>query len=218
MKKFKSNIIKSLIATIILLSILSYVLITTLTLDTSASISLISALIALFAAVLAVLGLMYQLKSNNEWSKRQSALQEASKRESYSKAFHTLEKEIAYSNLKTPIDDAKMHEILCNNKNCTGEFLDLTPKGLEIRDSIFVILNYYEYLALGIQANIFDEDVIKKFIKGPLLNAYNIFSLYIKHLRTRHDRTKAFVELELLAQKWIQESQTTEFSTRESTV
>ena len=217
MRKFRSNVILSFIVLFIFLVILNMLAGYYFSLDKTQIIALITASITLLAAGMAAIAIIYQLKANNEWDLRNTALVEVYKREAFSKALKTLEKHIHYTNLREPISEEEIHKWLCEDENCTGEFLTLTNNGLKIRKSIMVILNYYEYLAIGIKSNIFDEEVVKEMIQGSLINAYTVFSIYIEHQRKRHERTKAFIELEILAKKWISESSPKQHK-RESTV
>lgn len=172
-------------------------------LDKASTISLISALIALFAAISAVLGLVYQLKSNNEWNKRQYALSQVTNNTIYSNAIQHLNKNISYASIKDPITLEAIHQYICGNKNWTpGKPMNLTSDGSEIRDNILRVLNYYETIAIGIKNDIYDENVIKRLLKGNLLKAYHIFSTYIEHRRKDHEAPKAYIDLESLVNEW----------------
>lgn len=217
MNGFKQNIKKYFIGFSIFLLLVNILLLWLFGLSKTEAISLISASIALFAAVLASIAIVYQLKSNNEWNQRHTALTEVYNREAFSKALKVLEKNIEYNNLTGPISDEDIHIHLCGEKDCTGPLLSLTKNGLDTRNSIMIMLNYYEYLAIGIKSNILDEKVVKEMINESLLNAYNVFSIYINHLRKRHNRAKAFVDLEELAIKWTNEDKP-KYEKRESTV
>ena len=197
------------------------------TLDVNTSIALLSVVVAYLAIIWAVYSLQLQLLENNknvekqllensnslqtqlsvnnEWNKRHTALIQVYNRETYTKAIATLNKKISYQNLTSPMSDEKIHEYLCDNTDCHHEFLELTDAGIKIRRSIRDVLNYYEYLAAGIQSHIFDEETVKTLIRTSLYKAENVFRNYIAHIRTRHGETDAYVELQALANKWKNE-------------
>ena len=218
MKNFRASVQKYFLYFFIVLVVLNIGVSWCFDLGKTDVISLISASIALSAAVLAVMAIVYQLKSNNEWNQRHTALTGVYDRAAFSKAVGVLKKHIKYTNLEEPMPVRSIHQHICGSSNCTGELLDLTPDGLKITNSIFVMLNYYEYLAVGVKSNVMDEEVIKDMVKGSLLHAYKIFGPYIEHLRgPRHNKKTIYIELEKLAQKWINED-SEGYEQRESTV
>lgn len=218
MKSFKEKAQKYFIVFFIILMFLNIIVSWFFNLDKSEIISLTSASIALVAAVLASMAVVYQLKANNGWNLRHTALIGVYDRQDFSSAVTILKKNIKYTNISEPISVEQIHLYICNNGNCRGELLDLSKEGLKTSDSIFTILNYYEYLAIGIKSNIMDEEVIKSMVKGSLLNAYRVFSLYIEHLRSdRHNKLNIYIDMEKLAKKWLREDNE-DFEQRESTV
>jgi hypothetical protein len=204
-----------------------FVILKNFTLDVNNSITLLGVVIAYLAIVWGVYSLQLQLlennknvekqllansdslqtqlQANNEWNKRHTALLQVYNRETYTKAIATLNKKISYQNLTSPMSEEKIHEYLCGNTDCYHELLELTGEGIKIRRSIRDVLNYYEYLASGIQSHIFDEKTVKTLIQGSLYKAENVFNNYISHIRSRHEETEAYVQLQALVNKWKNE-------------
>ena len=62
--------------------------------------------------------------------------------------------------------------------------------GLAIKDSIYGLLNEYEYLAAGVNNDILDEEVIKSLMYTPMKDAFRLFEVYINHVIEHHDGNK----------------------------
>ncbi len=155
------------------------------------------------ATALTALVAFYQLKANHEWNRRHSAMVEAEKnRDKYVKAVKELNKNLNYREQEDSYSLKEIHRYLCNNENYT-ENPPITDDGKKIKHNIFVILNYYEYLAVGIKNQVFDEKTIKELVKGSLIKANTLFGAYIAHLRKKHTKNKnQFIEMEKLAARW----------------
>jgi len=59
--------------------------------------------------------------------------------------------------------------------------------GLAIKDSIYGLLNEYEYLAAGVNNDILDAEVIKSLMYTAMKDTYKLFEQYIKHAIEKHD-------------------------------
>ena len=155
------------------------------------------------ATTLTALVAFYQLKANHEWNRRHSAMVEAEKsRDKYVKAVKELNKSLNYREQEDSYSLKEIHKYLCDNENHT-ENPPITDNGKKIKHNIFVILNYYEYLAVGIKNQVFDEKTIKELTKGSLIKSNTLFGEYIQHLREKHTKNKnQFIEMEKLAVKW----------------
>jgi len=155
------------------------------------------------ATTLTALVAFYQLKANHEWNRRHSAMVEAEKsRDKYVKAVKELNKSLNYREQEDSYSLKEIHRYLCDNEKHT-ENPPITDNGKKIKHNIFVILNYYEYLAVGIKNQVFDEKTIRELIKGSLIKSNTLFGEYIKHLREKHTKNKnQFIEMENLAIKW----------------
>lgn len=149
-----------------------------------------------------------ELKSNHDWNRRQLALTEIIKhRKDVTESIKKLNSSINYRERKNAYSLNEIHKHLCGNECFDGNMLSATENGGEIKHNIFIILNYYEYLCIGIENGVFDETIIKDSIKGALLKANKLFGEYISHLRTeRHTGNKnLFIKQELIAKKWIEQ-------------
>ena len=62
--------------------------------------------------------------------------------------------------------------------------------GLAIKDSIYGLLNEYEYLAAGVNNNILDGKIIKSLMCSSIRDAFRLFEVYINHVIQEHDGNK----------------------------
>lgn len=62
--------------------------------------------------------------------------------------------------------------------------------GLAIKDSIYGLLNEYEYLAAGVNNDILDKSVIKSLMFASMKDAFRLFEVYINHVIKKHDGNK----------------------------
>lgn len=62
--------------------------------------------------------------------------------------------------------------------------------GLTIKDSIYGLLNEYEYLAAGVNNDILDGKIIKSLMCSSIRDAFKLFEVYINHVIQKHDGNK----------------------------
>lgn len=62
-------------------------------------------------------------------------------------------------------------------------------------------LSYYEMLATGVLAGVFDEDIVNRFGGGPIIAAWVNYESWVKARRLEFEAPNMFEELELLAQR-----------------
>lgn len=190
--------------------------------ETSTYINLLLVNITSFAALVA----FYQLKVNekilknsqneilvnHEWNKQQLTMIEAKKgRESIKKAIRLLQEKINFNERHKPFSVNEIHDFICEKNytlNDNKNLAKMTKQGILIKHAIMDILNYYEFLAIGINVGIFDKNTIKKSLKTIMSRAFFIFEEYIYHLRgDRHKRKTAFIELEQIVKEWKKEDE-----------
>ncbi|MFW2235950.1 DUF4760 domain-containing protein [Aliarcobacter butzleri] len=168
-----------------------------------AGIELFKVVLGIFTGLGVILA-FYQLKATHEWNRRNAALIEAEKnkgnmitaiRELDASSLPFTEKAGSYSL-------EEIHNVLCGNNN-HSQNPPITDDGKKIKQNIFAILNYYEFLAIGVSNGIFDEEVIKSLWKGGMKKTYIIYSEYIKHLREKHLKNpKLAINFENLINSW----------------
>jgi hypothetical protein len=152
-------------------------------------------LITINIAIIAVVMTYLQLIINNEQHKKYSAL----------KAMHEDRKESkkALNNLKTSIDYKT--NTTKTNKYIQERIEDNT--GNTIQNDIELVLNSYEYFAVGIKHHIFDESTIETLIGQGWINIYNFFADYIKENRIEKNHLTLWIEMEKQAIIWIKNKQ-----------
>lgn len=162
-------------------------------------------LIASVAGITALVA-FYQLKANHEWNRRHSAMIEAEKsRDKYSRAIKSLNKTLNYREQEESYSLTDIHGFICNGNDHTKN-PDITDDGKKIKHNIYVILNYYEYLSIGIKNGVFDERIIRELVRGGLIKAHKLFGEYAQHIRDKHTKNKnQFIEIKKLAEKWSKE-------------
>lgn len=68
--------------------------------------------------------------------------------------------------------------------------------------AINYVLNYYEYVAVGVKERIYDEAILKKSSYTTLVHMYEFCEPYIKNIRRQNQRPTVWCEFEALAKKW----------------
>ncbi|WP_180162799.1 DUF4760 domain-containing protein [Acinetobacter sp. YH12069] len=83
-----------------------------------------------------------------------------------------------------------------------GEFKDL---GDAEKSAVTYLLNFLEFVAIGIRHNNLDEDLIRGSFKSILKSNYILFQKIIEHLREL-DNPKIYNQLEMLHKRWDEEN------------
>ena len=166
-----------------------------------------------------------QLEQTNEWNKKQLAITEVNKiNEKLEKKIQKLMKILNYGERKEPYKiseihccmgkfkenckDFEFHNKDSGTKNTDGiKNLCLEYDGQDVKNTIINLLNDFEYIATGVNMDIFDENVVKKLWRGKLIYAFDMFKNYIHHLRIEHGWENVYTELEYLANKWKKEKE-----------
>ena len=106
-------------------------------------------------------------------------------------------------NFKENCKDFEFHNKDSRKENTNGiKNLCLEYDGQDVKNTIINLLNDFEYIATGVNMDIFDENVVKKLWRGKLIYAFDMFKNYIHHLRIEHGWENVYTELEYLANKW----------------
>lgn len=145
-----------------------------------------------------------QQKETYFWSKKKLALIELDKtRNGIEEALLIIEKHFQFSqrDCKNPITSEEIHKVICESYN-GGKCKKLSEEGADVRRRIAEFLGKYEYIATGVNTDMFDRDVVERLVKTPSINAYRIFEPYIRHLREDHHRPLVFKQLEELVVKF----------------
>ncbi|MCV6612656.1 MAG: DUF4760 domain-containing protein [Amphritea sp.] len=69
--------------------------------------------------------------------------------------------------------------------------------------SIRYVLNYYEYIAVGIKRGIYDEKILKDSSYSTMTSMYEFCEPYIQSVRRVNARNTTWCEFERLAKKWL---------------
>lgn len=70
-------------------------------------------------------------------------------------------------------------------------------------DAINYVLNYYEYVAVGIKRGIYDELILKDSSYTTFVHMYEFCKPYIDSVRRLNQRYTTWCEFECLAKKWL---------------
>ena len=70
----------------------------------------------------------------------------------------------------------------------------------ENKATVHYVLNYYEFFAIGVRYNEFDESIVKSMMKGPFLKTYNTFENVISFIR--QESPNSFEHLSKLNEYW----------------
>ena len=158
---------------------------------------------------------IHQLRANQDWNRRSTALLEIEKHSpKYFKALRSLtyeRTELKLEQRKEAYSPDEIHKIICemddeNNFKInpgTSDTYILTKDGIEIRAEIFEILNFFEYVSTGVNNAIMDEKVVKDLQYNSMIKFWTLFGDYIKHYRKKHTNGKqTMVQYEKLVMKW----------------
>lgn len=178
-------------------------------------------------ATLSVIGLgflfgIFQLIANHDWNRRNAALLETEKnKDRYLESLKYLysvdclgieHRTYAYS-------VEEIHKCFCvlDNtnikllpKNTSTNEYEMTEDGKKIRQNLFNVLNYFEFLAAGVNHKVFDENIIKDLQYSIMMRFYTLFIEYIKHYRDAHSRGSRVSEQYItLIEKWEEDKKKT---------
>lgn len=143
------------------------------------------------------------IEETNNWNKQQLAMIESrNANEIISKIIQKLNKEINYTEDKSPYKVKYLHTKFGNFNDDMTDF-EFSENGQALKDDIIKLLNTLEYIATGVNSNILDEEIVKRLWRGKIMHAYNRFKNYIAHLRVEHEwGDKVYKEIEILLKKW----------------
>ncbi len=123
-------------------------------------------------------------------------------REKYTEAIKFLNDSIQYREAVSSYSLKEIHKYLCDEEDHTKN-PPITDKGKDIKHHIFTILNYFEYIAVGVNNNVYDEKTIKDLLIGSMTKADLLFGEYMEHLREKHVKDKLlFTNFQSLVKKW----------------
>jgi hypothetical protein len=160
-----------------------------------------------------------QFQQNNEWNKKQLAMTEAhSVLKNINKYLEVLNPILKYrerkkNNLKPyaiyEIHNAmgvfmKDNSFIFHGQHSKEDYKRLPEEsdgehisyfieeidGILVKDSIYSLLNEYEYLAAGVNNGILDEKIVKSLMYTPMKDAFRLFEVYINHVINNHDGNK----------------------------
>jgi len=143
---------------------------------------------------------------NHKLSQRQFTMQELFDKRDLIMPYITIinkNKKLSYMerDKSNPYSIKLIHKIICGKAN-HNKNPSITKEGKVIKQAIFKVLNYYEYIAAGINAKVFDEEMVKRLTITAMVKTYTVFGPYINHLRTKHNKENLFIELEFVVKSW----------------
>jgi hypothetical protein len=144
----------------------------------------ITSVVALSAACIA----LKSIGSQREIARKRAAMDFFAKTEMDK---HTLD---AHAEYLDGVAEMKKH--LGEHKACEG-FV-----GSDSYRKIRAYLNLHELMAVGINQNVFDDEVCYDFWKGELLRAYSATRALIKCIQEQPDEKYTYIELTKVAERW----------------
>ncbi|MEI4812062.1 DUF4760 domain-containing protein [Pseudomonas aeruginosa] len=78
-----------------------------------------------------------------------------------------------------------------------------TPEAVSIR----YVLNHWEYVAVGVQGGIYDEDMLRKASHNTVVSLYNHARPFIECLRECKQRPSLYQEMQEMAERWDRKGQ-----------
>lgn len=96
----------------------------------------------------------------------------------------------------------KFHELKANHKTLTHFACSEAGKCVDENQAILLVLNQYEFMAAGIFAGAFDEEIYMRMKRSLLIRDWDSLSAYVLELRQRRTNAALFIEFQRLADKW----------------
>lgn len=87
---------------------------------------------------------------------------------------------------------------------------------VEEKQAILLVLNQYEFMAAGIFAGAFDEEIYMRMKRSLLIRDWDTLSAFVHELRRQSSNSALFIEFEQLARSW-RSSETPRFDSRNNT-
>lgn len=79
---------------------------------------------------------------------------------------------------------------------------DVSSTDKELMRSTLIILDYFEDLTVGLSYGVFDEQVARNLLRGPLLRFWGDCSRFVEKYRIKQKHTSAYGEMESWAKRW----------------
>ena len=96
----------------------------------------------------------------------------------------------------------KFAELKASNQTLTHFACAEPGKCVDENQAILLVLNQYEFMAAGIFAGAFDEEIYMRMKRSLLIRDWDSLSAYVLELRQRRHNSALFIEFQKLADKW----------------
>lgn len=90
------------------------------------------------------------------------------------------------------------------NDSLTKYACSKADEHVEEKQAILLVLNQYEFMAAGIFAGAFDEEIYMRMKRSLLIRDWDTLSAFVHELRRQSSNAALFIEFEQLAQSWRQ--------------
>jgi hypothetical protein len=84
----------------------------------------------------------------------------------------------------------------------SGKGVKLDQSALCARSKVIGMLNFYEEVAIAVRIKSADEDILQRFFRAVILQAFDNLEVWIRNERTIDNESRYYVELEQLVAKW----------------
>ena len=84
-------------------------------------------------------------------------------------------------------------------ENRSSEHIHENP---ELLTNATCLIDYFEDLAVGIQAGLFDEETAKAALRQPLIQMWGMFSRFVEYFRAQRDTKSIYEHTEALYERW----------------
>lgn len=165
--------------------------------------------------VFSIVAASVQYGAIHDWNRRQfSMVALREERASQNKHMKVLDTTFSYVHRKkeNPISVDDIHKRICKKDEKGALIVDVQGR-MELSEdeeeravyhAINHLLSSSEYIAVGINQGIFDEDVVRAFWEGRIIKAYYVFRHYIEHVNDmrRERKGKIWEHLEAVAKNF----------------
>ncbi|MDF1660540.1 MAG: DUF4760 domain-containing protein [Planctomycetota bacterium] len=156
-----------------------------------------------FAIYKAILENNEEARAGNEWNRRQTTITMIKEWNDQARSHIKFLRE-KYSDLSDfdwKASDEVLKKKLFHKDEAKKVLLGESEESREIRDRLFTLFNYFEYVATAYEKEVVDKQAIEVSFKGVILNTYTYFNAFVQIMREER-KYEPWLPLALLVSKW----------------
>ena len=149
-----------------------------------------------------------ELRASNDWKKQLTTINMIKEWNDHARSHIKFLRE-KYSDL-SDFDWKASEELLAKSLFTSEEakalFEGKSEEQGELRDRLFSLFNYFEYVATAYEKEVIDKQAVEVSFKGTILNTYTYFNPFVQIMR-KERKYEPWLPLALLVSKWMTNEQ-----------